>query len=40
MHINPHTLLDTERERHRANSEVATNMDKEAHRKLETYKYI
>lgn len=40
MHVNPHTSSDAERERHSANSEVATNMDKEAHRKLQTYKYI
>lgn len=42
MHANPHTPLDAERERHRADSDVDTNthMDREAHRKLQTYKHI
>ena len=39
MHVNPHTSSDAERERHRANSEVDTSVDKEAHRRLQTCKY-
>ena len=30
---------DAEREKHRANSEVDTSVDKEAHRRLQTCKY-
>lgn len=42
MHAYPHTALDAKRERHRADSDVdmSTHMDREAHRNLQTYKYI
>lgn len=42
MQANPHTPSGAGRERHRANSDVDTNthMYREAHRKLQTYKYI
>lgn len=40
MLANPHISFYAESKRHRADSDVDTNMHMEAHRKLQTYKYI